>query len=124
MALLRLCEAYMAPLEVDSLPQSWTSGSSAIAADFEELTAVLRDKANQLLSRALWNKQETLESRRREVVAASELVRDTAREEFAAYDSLMERININLKRLGRVDGKIRMAVSFDAESNVRSVALV
>ena len=121
---MRLCEAYIAPLETDSLPESWTSQPPATTADFERSMITLRDKANQLLSRALWNKQETLECRRSDVISMTEQLLGTARNEFAGYDSLMDRINVNLKRLAQKDGKVRMAVSFDADSNVNSVALV
>ncbi|MCM2480613.1 hypothetical protein [Burkholderia glumae] len=124
LALMRLCEAYIAPLETDSLPESWTSQPPATTADFERSMITLRDKANQLLSRALWNKQETLEQRRNNVISMTEQLLGTARQEFAGYDSLMDRINFNLKRLAQKDGKVRMAVSFDADSNVNSVALV
>ncbi|MDR5778094.1 hypothetical protein QCE63_01465 [Caballeronia sp. LZ065] len=124
MALLRLCGAYIDPLNMRPVPQSWPKGLSALATGFAELTMSLRDKSNQLLSRALWNSQETLDKRRRELVGLSEDLQHFAVEHQDGYESLMRRLDDNVRRIRRDDGKIRLAMTFDSESNVSAVAVI
>lgn len=123
-ALLRVCNVYLAPKDAEPVPQFWIDGTVAIEAGYRGLTVKLRDQAHALLSHALWNKKETLDARRAEIVQATERLQRLATQEQAAYEGFVNRIGLSMERLKTDDGKLHMAVSFDADSNVKAVALM
>lgn len=123
-ALLRVCSAYLTPNNTDAVPQFWIDGTAAIEVGYSGLTLKLRDQAHALLSRAMWNKKETLDARRAEIVQATERLQLSATQEQVAYEGFMNRIGLSMQRLKTEDGKLHMAVSFDADSNVKAVALM
>ncbi|SDV50854.1 hypothetical protein [Chitinasiproducens palmae] len=123
-ALLKVCNAYLVPRDAERVPQFWADGLVVIDAGYRELTVKLRDQAYALLSHALWNKKETLDARRAEIVQATERLQVSAMQEQVAYEGFVNRIDLSIERLKTDDGKLHMAVSFDANSNVKAVALM
>jgi hypothetical protein len=124
MALLNVGMAYIDPLGKQSLPVSLTL---ARPDTFEAITGIagsLRDRSNQLLSNATWNKKQTLHERRDEVVEKSELFLKNDKEEHASYNATMERLNASLKTIRRSNGEVRMAFKFDGSGAVAAVSVL
>ncbi|MFJ1254267.1 hypothetical protein [Cupriavidus sp. CuC1] len=124
MALLNVCKAYVDPLNRQSLPVVSESGVDDPLKAMTGVSGSLRDRANQLLSKSLWNKQETLEVRRGEVIDNAEAMLTLAAGQQRSYDRMMNQLKDRLGRLQHDDGKIRMALSFDSNSEISAVAML
>lgn len=123
LALLNVGMAYIDPLGKQSLTVSQTLARPDTFEAISGVAGSLRDRSNQLLSTAFWNKKQTRHERRDEVVGKSDLILKNDREEYASYNATMERLDASLKTIRRSNGEIRMALKFDGTGKVAAVSV-
>ncbi|CAG9183871.1 hypothetical protein CURE108131_19145 [Cupriavidus respiraculi] len=124
MALLNLCRAYIDPLGKATLGAALAVGSADQVAMLAAVAQNLRDKSNQLLSKALWNRSDELTRRREDVIEKSERLLADASTQQRHYDSMMTQLAERLRRLQHPDGTIRIALTYDGEGQVQNAALL
>lgn len=123
-ALLNVIYVYLYPLcRKEALITLGDESQIALLA-FEEITLALRDKANQLLSKAVWNKEETLQERRELVVSESKNLLSLANKGQSRFDSSICLLERHADKMTRADNQIKLALSFDKTGSVRDVVLI
>lgn len=119
--MFNLFAAYLDPLgkqlsRTDPKISEWLelSGSLQLACN---------EKANQLMKSAIFNQQETLEHRRRDVLFCAQAQVRLAEQHQVTYQNRKQRLEHELHQLVSDRGEIRVALAFDHLGQVTSAAL-
>ncbi|MBY0446900.1 MAG: hypothetical protein K2Q15_17020, partial [Burkholderiales bacterium] len=84
----------------------------------------LRDKANTLLAKSLWNKEETISQRRGEVLNGQVDVLKQLTSGQNEFIGSIDLLNSQIKRFRSDGNEFKMALTFDEKGEVQQVAMV
>lgn len=84
----------------------------------------LEEKSESLLSSAVWNRKETLEQRKQHIKQEVWLLGDQTRQEERFFADGIGRLKNKVRRIADPQGKVRITITFDNESNPEYVELV
>ncbi|MDQ0652099.1 hypothetical protein [Pseudomonas cedrina] len=124
LALLDIGTAYLDPVASGK----WTlSLKEKFSQSFQEIDALLviqRDRSFELLSKAVWNRQKTLEERRDGLVRKNEEQRALTLEHHKAYSATAELLAQQLKKYRTDSQPVRTALTFDQHGQVSKVSVL
>lgn len=123
MMILNVMMAYLDPAGVSPSGLSFLVERDSMERQIEVMGLLLRDRVNQLLSKAVFNTQSTIIGRRTMIISDVEDILTQTRVVKQEYDRATLRIQDHIGRFQR-DGKIRLAMKFDAHGDVEALAMI
>lgn len=124
MVLLEVGSAYLDPLGVDEPSKVFRDDSERDMEEVESLLLCFRDRSNQLLSRAIWNKNTTLNERRDNLISHQADLTKYSNKSFQDYFQTTKALDQHFQRMRKNNQEIRMALSYDQNGDVKQVALL
>lgn len=124
LALLDIGTAYLDPIASGRWTLSLEEKFSQSFNEIDSLLSTQRDRSFELLSKAVWNRQNTLEERRNTLIKQNESLRALTLEHQKSYSATAHLLSQQLKKYRTESQPVRTALTFDQHGEVSKVSIL